>query len=392
MPPLQLLRPLLLMTLLLAACAAEPVLPTTVPLAELPAAAPDETPPSLPPTRDLWQTATPMSMTPTPTRQPTPTATPVVAPILNITTPGVGEQVALGQELDVSGFGHSGAGLAVQLALVSAMGETLAEGEATAAESTWAGTLQVPTHISGSARVEALVVDDVGAVRSRDSVPVVLALPDEASEPEQFLTLDRPTMNGVAVAGHALFFDGRLQRPGGGLVKLTVRTEDCQNVVGGYDLNLRSSTYWYSYVYVPSDVSGPACAVATIGTPGDEGWLEAHHAITILPVDDEAATDVMIAHPGPGWLVRAGEEMTVRGVAFNAPDDRVRVNVTLSGGRIVADTFAEADSFGYWELPVMLPVNAADEEINITATIAEGQSASASAWRIVSVIPAASSP
>jgi len=283
----------------------------------------------------------------------------------------------------VSGYGYLSPELTVKVGLTSITGWHLASTDATVGENGWEATLTVPASVSGAATLRAAVVVEGGQVIASDTVAVTLSVQEPPEEP--YLVLDRPAGASMAVAGHWLFFDGRLERSGGGPLRLAV-WEACETEVANFRFNLRSSTYWYGRVLVPEDVSGPACAVATVGEPGEEGWVAAQVPIAILAEDSEGSVGVMIANPSSGRTVRGGGTLAVNGVAYNAPGGGVQVQVTLANGRIVANTTVQADAYGYWETTVNLPADL-DGEAVVAATVGTGATSLASTQVLIDVVP-----
>ena len=369
-----------------AACRSTAALPTALPTAAVPVAVNTSTAEatSLPPTRDIASTPTPQPPTPTATMRPTRTATPVVAPILSLTTPAGGERVAIGQSLEVSGFVHSTPGATVKVGLTSATGYSLVTADAAIDDSTWRARLDVPPFVSGAGELQVALVAEDGTVLARDSAPVSLSV---SAEPEEsFMLLTRPSMGDMVAAGHYLFFDGRLQRAGGGRVTIALLMEGCQEEVAAYTFTLRGSSYWQAYVIPPRDVSGPGCAVAAVGAPGEEGWRAAQVPVDVLARSDPQAVGVMIANPAPGRRLTGGETITVNGVAYNAPGGDVHVAVMLANGRIIAESTVEAGASGFWELEVTLPVDV-EGDASVTATVGDPDNPLAGETNVFSLVP-----
>lgn len=378
--------PLLLAFLLLALGACQPAvdLPTPIPTAAVPTAAPPaENRPTLPPTRDLAPTAT-TALTATPSREPTPSPTPVIAPILSISDPVDGQNLALGQEVNVSGYVHGSPEMTIRVGLTSITGWLLAETEATMSGSAWEATLPVPSNVSGRGELHAAIVGADGEVIARDTLPVRLELGQEA--PEYYLSLARPTANEIAVAGYYLFFDGRIQQPGAGQLALSIRMDDCQEEVAQYGFSVSGSSYWQGYVIMPDDIAGAACAVASLGSPGEEGWMAAQVPISVLAPDDPQAVGVLIVRPAPGRRLTGGDTIEISGMAYNAPGNEVELTLMLTGGRVIADATADVNSYGYWEVEVPLPSDI-DGEMSITALIGEHDAPVAQVAEIYTVVP-----
>lgn len=283
----------------------------------------------------------------------------------------------------MSGYGYLSPEMTIKVGLTSATGWNLASAEATAGENGWQATFTVPTSVSGAASLQAVIVTEDGEVVASDTTPVTLRL--EGPPEEAYLTLARPAGGTTTVAGHSLFFDGRFQRASGGRLKLAVWM-DCETEVADYSFSLRGSTYWQGYVILPEDISGPACAVATVGEPGQEGWVAAQVPITLLREDDEQAIGVMIANPRSDRIVTGGDSLLVNGIAYNAPRDGIQVQVVLANGRIVANTTVQPDFYGYWETTVNLPVDL-EGQVVVQAVMGAGDTPVASTQVVFTAVP-----
>lgn len=368
----------------LAACNEAP-LPTAIPLASLPTN-PPPTATTLPATLDLVAlTGTPPPTAEPPTRPPTLTPTPVNA-LVNITLPDDGAAIVMGSDVVVRGLVQLNESESVSVTLVSSTGHLLANVPATVGEVGWEASLTVPQSVSGSAFLRATIHDANGNVVAQNQVSVNLVLDIERTD--RYLMLSRPVSGETAVGGYSLFFDGQMLRPAGNTFTVSVWTDDCQNQVARQSFIVRSSQntfYWQGFVVIPRNVSGPACAVAYFGNPGDENWREAQVPITILPPEEAEAKGVRIASPAPEREVTAGEELFINGTALNVSEGDVRVSILMENGRIVSQNIATTDYWGYWETTVTLPI---DVEGRAEITVSTGEDDSyAEAKTLITVIP-----
>ena len=371
-------RTLILLVLLLglAACS-EAALPTPIPTAAppVPASPTADESEALPATRDL-STATPQPQ-PTsqePTRPATRTPTPVIAPILSIGSPAPGARLPLGGEVEVSGFTYSVPGMILQLGLTSHTGWAIAT--ATELERVLARHAADTANVYGSAELIWR--------RCCSTIHLQLAEP----RPESYLTLIRPQPDLIAAAGHALYFDGNLRSDTGGRMHVAVLMNDCQEEVTDYSFMLNGSTFWQVYVILPENVEGPACAVVTKDEPGSEGWMAAQVPLTIYPRDDERGQSIAFAHPSAGQRFTGGQTINVNGVAYNAPNGEVHINVTTEDGRVLADTTVEADRNGFWLLELSLPPDADGLiQVQVQASLGDPLSPSATAQLIFNPRP-----
>lgn len=347
----------------LMGCARQAELPTPASTAIVPVTSTDEpvTPAAtLPPTRNL-ATATPAPTSVLPTRLATTTPTPVIGPVINIDRPVAAEPVVMGSDVTVTGFAQIAGGMTIQVGLVSAAGQVMATANADVDISQWSATLTVPQQITGVGEAQAVIVDAGGEAVARDSAPVTITA--DRQENESYVTLIRPEADSVGVAGHSFFLDGQLWRQGGGNLQVGILMNGCQEVVADIFFQLGISSYWQGYVILPQDASGPACAAAWVGTPGDDDYRAAMVPVTILSKDDPQATGLMISNPREGRNLTAGETMEVTGVAYNIPGRTVNIEVLLENGQVIGEAEDDADFYGYFSAEVPLPPGVESEAI-----------------------------
>lgn len=348
----------------------EVAIPTPLPSATpLPTLEPIETPTAAPePTDKPTMTPTPQ-VSPTATASPTPTstATEVAEPVLTIERPEDGAEVVAGDEITVSGHVQPAPDEALLLAVeVAARSVASGSAEVNADTGRWQTTLSVSPHVTGPARL-------IASPENSDETAVIdlEILPDEDAD-NPGLTLRRPGENDTAVAGYALFFEGRARKPIDDTITISVLTDDCTNVLTSESFRLQGGT-WRGLLILPPDVAGPACAVATTGTVGEGDWREARIPITILTSDNTEATSLTLGSPSDNRTFQAGQAAHIFGVAVNAPNDEVHVVVTLDNaeGTVLAEGTAMVDAFGYWEIELPFPEDASGPA-TITASMGEG--------------------
>lgn len=303
---------------------------------------------------------------PTITPSPTPSLTPVVAlfqptPMfgtgVNITAPDPNAEYLLGTEFSISGLVQFSPGDTFSVTLVSASGFTLAEAAIEVNDfNGWQGTLSSPTNIGGQALVQAVVLNEAGEVVAQDSVPISLRVDPGAND--RYLELYRPTDDALAVAGQNLFFDGRAQLPVENQVTIAIRVDTCQKEVARQSYRLRGSGYWQGFVIIPSDLTGPACAVASFGAPGSADWREIQIPIEVLGPDDKGAANILIGNPPPASVLTPGKSLLLYGTAFGAPESEIVVSVLLENGRLLTEAVTGIDYFGYWEVELYIPADA----------------------------------
>lgn len=295
-------------------------------------------------------TATPVpetpTLAPTATAEPEATATPAA---LTITDPAAGVVVAPGSALTVAGRAPADAA-AVAVALRAA-GMTLAAVEASVAETAWVATVDVPENVTGPAVLEA-------ALDGEPAESLSLEIRRAQAASGSAISLDYPTAESKAVAGHVLFFQGRVQQPIDGAVTIEVRYDDCQSTAARQAFDVGQGGQWWGFVVVPETVFGPACAMAStgeMGAPGEGAWRAAQTELELLAIDDEEARGVFVGN-FPNTEVTPGGSVAVYGSAFNAPGRQVTVALRVEE-ETVAEEEVTADAFGYWTADLVLPAD-----------------------------------
>lgn len=364
---------LFLLILLMTACSspAPNPLPTTVPIAELPTA----TATSLPATTDFTAVSSPSpTVAPTQTRQPTATPTPLT-PSVGITSLESGDEIVLGSDVQLRGLAEINENSVISITLVSLNGRRLAAAQASIQDQIWEAGFTVPQMVSGAAFVQAVVQDAAGTIAAEHQVPVSLVV--DTNNADRYLALYHPLPGETAVGGFNLFYDGAVYRPANSAISISVWIDECQTRVARQSFTLGRSTvpfYWQGFVIVPNEVSGPACAIAHFGEEGSEDYREAVIPINVLPPDDEQARGVVIANPPAGSSIPAGDELLLYGTALNVSEDTVSVSILMENGRIVSQSSAPADFWGYWELSVTLPPDVSGPaKVTVTANDASAE-------------------
>jgi hypothetical protein len=275
---------------------------------------------------------------------------------INITAPEPNIVLPLGSDVAVSGLVSRDTVRAVSVALVTFTGVTLLETPADVADNgAWQAALRVPQGTTGPAQLAALVRNADGEIVAEDAIPVLLVVDTTAA---RYLQLYRPVAGEPAVGGYYFFFDGVAQQPVGGRITMHIRTDNCQEAVASQSFPLNFGGYWQGYIYVPRDVVGPACAVAFFGTPGEDTYREAQVPIELLPRDGDSSYVVKVHNPPFGAELTAGQSLNVYGLAYNARDDVVQIDLQREDGLLLAQATAAVDQFGYWEAVLILPLDA----------------------------------
>lgn len=331
-------------------------LPTAMSAASIPSPAPP-TATILPPTLDLDATRSAPQATPLQPTSSIPTITPTpVDAVVNITVPDAGVDLFMGSTIRVFGLVQKELEQLVWVSLISSNGRLLVEQQAQPNEIGWETLIPVPNRVSGAAWLQAAVRADDGSLQNLYRHPVTL-VPNKELE-SRFIQVYRPYVDETAVSGYNVFFDGDIKGAVGNQLTISLWVDNCQRQVAKQGFRLGASNqsfYWQGFVIAPRDVSGPGCAVASFGEPGSENWREASMPITILPTTDRDAKGIRIANPPPQREIVSGSEMFINGTALNIADEDILVSILLENGRIVSQTPARTDWWGYFELNVLIP-------------------------------------
>jgi hypothetical protein len=124
---------------------------------------------------------------------------------------------------------------------------------------------------------------------------------------------------------------------------------------------------------LPETVFGPTCAVAYLGSFNEGDWRAAHVPLDVLKQDDPGARGVFIANLDGSEVVPA-EAISASGSAFNVPGRQVLVSLEVNN-KIVAEETAAVDSFGYWEVELLLPEGTAPGSGRLVALARYGNDA-----------------
>jgi hypothetical protein len=264
--------------------------------------------------------------------------------------------MVLGSEVLIRGLTEISENNVISVTLTSLNGRTLAEAQGDIQDQIWEAGLSIPNRVSGAAFIEAKVQDAAGAIMAEHQLPVNLVI--DTTNAERYLALYHPLRGETAVGGFNLFFDGVAYRPTNSAISISVWVDDCQTRLARQSFTLGSSTvafYWQGFVVVPNEATGPACAIAYFGDEDSEDYREAVVPINVLSPDDPQAKGVVIANPPAGSHVTAGDELLLYGTALNTSGEPVSVSILMENGRIISQSTAPADFWGYWEFSVTLP-------------------------------------
>lgn len=346
---------LLLLLLVTVSCTNNQELPTLVPTAEIQS--------TLPPTSTV--TVAPATITPSPEFSPSASVTPVLPTVeatsvvgsgVNITTPNVGTELLLGSEVLVGGLVQLEPDDNFVVTLNDARGLELAQGNIQVNDfNSWQATITIPESTSGHGHVRATVRNSNGEIVASDEQPITLVVDKEKAG--RYLELFRPDTDANSVAGYYLFFDGRANLPVNNLLSVSLWAENCSIQVARQSYRLRGSGYWQGFVVVPRDIFGEVCAIVSFGDRETADGREALVKLNVLPPTDENAKGVLIGNPPPNSLIRNNRTILIYGTAFNAPSEKVSVNILLENSRLINEGETTVDNNGYWELELYLPAD-----------------------------------
>ena len=382
---------ILVFAIIFAGCASdnsdEP-LPTSAAAASIPS----PTATTLPPTLDLAATrnVTPTSLPPTNTR-PVATATPVNA-VINITVPDANVELMMGSTIRVFGLVQKELEQSVWVSLISSNNRLLVEQQAQPNEIGWETEIPIPNQVSGAAWLQAAVRADDGTLQNLYRHPIKL-VPNKETE-SRFIEIYRPLVDETAVSGFNVFFDGDIKGAVGNQLTISLWVDDCQTQIAKQSFNLGTSNrsfYWQGFAIAARDASGPGCAVASFGTPGSENWREASVPINILPTTDQNAKGIRIGNPPPDSDIVSGSTLFINGSALNIADEEILVSILLENGRIVSQTPARTDWWGYFELEVLIPPDI-EGPAQIIAEFGEGDSFADGIGDIIVIPPPTPTP
>ena len=362
---------LFILILTAASCNQTETAPTLVPTVENPALIATSSPTFPATIKAVEPTAVdPTALKPTVaqlTLAPTDTPTPVVSTReptalppsgVTITFPTRGSEFQLGEELITGGRARLDATEFISVSLLSATGIVLDQARAEINDfSNWQANLSIPQWVSGPAFLLALVSDQENVIKNSDELAIELRISDETVG--RAIDLFRPKIGDHAISGYYLLFDGWVQQPLSNLVTVSLWHEDCQQMAAFESFRLSGSGNWWGLLFVPTNLSGPVCASARFGSPGESDWRESQTMIEVLDGAHSQTNAVVIAIPRIDAAVESGRSETIKGVAYNAPDRLVNVTVLLNNGRLLTEGVTGADRYGYWELSLFIPADAA---------------------------------
>ncbi len=225
----------------------------------------------------------------------------------------------------------------------------------------WEASIPLPETFSGQARLVTTVWNADETSAASDTLLVNI---EADTSQVRYLQLDKPGPESISAAGYYLFFDGFAQKPVDFVVTIAVKVDDCQTIVSRQRFPMNGSGNWRGFVQVPEDVRGEACAIAWFGEEGSADRREAQYLIDVISKEEGAGT--VIGWPKEGSEISAGETVFFQGVALNATDGKLDIQVRLADGSVAAGNIVDVQQFGYWEAELLMPVDL-QGEVQVTA-------------------------
>lgn len=332
----------LLIVFLLAACASKP---STDAQATQPTQIVEQASatPSLAPTNTLEATATSQ-----PTSTATATATTTAVP-LTILEPESEITLPTGSDLTIRGIDETAVNQTLHIT-VAISDWLLAEGEtAVSADGSWETTLPLSPQISGPATLT------VQSMATQNSQTALIHIQPDTDPNNPFVLLEAPKLGETAVAGYGIPFNGQINNPIARTLVIGLLHDNCTRFAAGQTFELGNGQ-WEGLLVIPSDINGPACAIARSGDPDiSEEWMAFIMPLEILASDDANATSITLGNPGE--LIFSGSaKLELYGTAVNAPLNKIDLELTSDDGnykRLASET-VDVNAYGYWEITLTL--------------------------------------
>lgn len=312
-----------------------------------------------------------------PTATPEPTATPTpgpmttpAQPVIFIDYPAAEAELLAGDEITINGHALPPLPETVHVRITAAGGAEVFD-ETTPVEAdtgNWSVTAVLSPTLSGPAEL-AVLLPNAGGV----SQPVTLIAATDSEQPS--ITLRRPTMVDTAVVGYILLFEGQINHPINGMVTIALLDNNCISTAATQSFPV-SDGDWIGYLIISTQaVPGPACAIAYTGTPGQPTMREARVPLTLLAAEDSRALILQLGNNEMAF--QAGNSTYLFGIAINAPGREVNIRLETEAETEIEDTLetatpapklitsatAFADQFGFWEIDLEIPEDAASEAL-----------------------------
>lgn len=317
-------------------------------------------------------TATPL---PTNTAVPQPTATsePTVAP--TATTEPTPQKTELfidvlptafivGQETTIEGRALPAPAENVIVRVFVAGGEDLVlESVPVDADSgAWTAAITIPPEIVGMAEVAIYLESE-----EMDMVSAVEIQPDTSSE-EPYIDVFALKPGGTAVIGRTIIFEGVVNQPIDETVTISILDSDCSNNAASQSFSV-SGGPWVGLTIISANAQpGPACAVALTGSLADGNGREYRTPITLIPADDPEAIFLEVGLTEEIEFT-AGQSTNLFGIAINEPENEVMIKLESADpsrpSEIITSGSAYADIFGFWEIDLEIPEDAAGSALLI---------------------------
>ncbi len=274
---------------------------------------------------------------------------------LTITEPEEAVQIMTGSTLSVNGVVDPETAVSVTVNLQ--MGpytliQTTTEVDAGSGE--WAVDLQIPHSVAGVGRLKVMTEKETAVHDIR------LVHDKAADETGVSITMLRPGMGQLAVAGHPLFFEGEVTGAVDQSITIGLYDTDCTIFVArqSFPLTAEDAT-WNGVINLPELLNGRTCAFAYTGFPEGGLWREEQLWLPAVHPDDETVIGNIILGNSGSTLFKAGEPALLFGSAIDAAGEELQISwVGEDGETLLAEGTAVVDALGYWEAELLLPSDA----------------------------------
>lgn len=320
-------------------------------------AVPSQTPTAAPPPTDTAVPEPSATAVVEPTAEPSATPEPTTAET-ELVIDQVPTELVVGQEITISGraLPVPAENVVVRLTLAGGL-EVVRESVPAAADSgSWVATFIIPPEIVGPADLSVHLA-------AADSEPLqqVQIVPDRSSE-ESYIEITAVKPSGTAVTGYTVLFEGVVNQPVSDTVTISILDNDCTTNAASQSFTVPGGR-WFGFTIVSAIAEpGPACAVALTGAQAAGNGREYRTPIHLIPADDPEAIFLEMGLIDEIELA-AGESTYLFGLAINAPDNEVMIKLESDDSSrpsaLITSGSAFADQFGFWEIDLDIPEDAA---------------------------------
>lgn len=292
-----------------------------------------------------------------PTAEPGPTPE-AAAKETEVVIEEVPTEFVVGQEITISGqaLPVPAENVVVRLEVAGGL-EVVREAVPAAADSgAWNATFIIPPEIVGPADLTVhLASAETGPLQR------VQIVPDRSSE-ESYIEITAVKPNETAVTGYTVFFEGVVNQPVSDTVTISILDNDCTTNAASQSFTVPGGS-WFGFTIVSAIAEpGPACAIALTGSQAAGNGREYRTPLNLVPADDPEAIFLEVGLIDEIEL-EAGQSTYLFGLAINAPDNEVMIKLDSDDSSrpsaLITSGSAFADQFGFWEIDLDIPEDAA---------------------------------